>query len=263
LRPAAANVQQNSDGVAQPAQRAPIEALRQPADFQISGHDASSRLIPQTSDPGGEPAGRDPGSRMPFEPPAPTVQRPDPLDTAPGAEAAAPETAGGPRPEPAAIQPREPLAARATEPAPPPEPQRPPVSPSERLADAASPAPPAKPPAAVRQVELDLTPDPNREVTVTLRERAGNVEVEVRAQDPLMRQQLQSEVGELVGNLERSGYEVDVAPRAAQDLPFDAAGGQGRGNSRHSDPRSPHARRRGTRPGEWNQVLEQTTWQTQ
>lgn len=263
LRPAASNPQEARGGSANRPGPAPFDTPPSAAGFQVSRPDANRPPDAHPFENAGEPAGRNPGSRIKFEPAVDASPRPDQPETAVATEPVTLESPAGPSPEPAVIGLREAPAARAASPTTPHEAPRPPLSPSEQLADAASPAPPAKPPAAVRQVELDLAPDPNREVMVTLRERAGNVEVEVRAQDPLMRQHLQSEVGELVGKLERAGYEVDVAARAAQDLPFDAAGGHGRGNPRQPDQRAPQPGRRASRPAEWNQILEQTTWQTQ
>ncbi|MDX1984301.1 MAG: hypothetical protein SFV51_28755 [Bryobacteraceae bacterium] len=125
----------------------------------------------------------------------------------------------------------------------------------------------------VKQVRLDLGTQ-SQDLSLTFRERGGQVEIAVHSPDRGIRQTLQSEVSDLVGQLERAGYEVDlsaIAPppdeRAPQRQPTETGGGldafadSRRRDAQDEQPR--HRRRQHPRPEGWKQILEETQWRIQ
>lgn len=86
-------------------------------------------------------------------------------------------------------------------------------------------------PQPAREITLRLTADDAGTVDVQLREKAGQVQVAVRTDDPQLTKSLQNDLGDLVGRLENKGYRTEVwapvAGRAAVSEPAQAGAGGG------------------------------------
>jgi hypothetical protein len=148
-----------------------------------------------------------------------------------GAEKETP--AGGepaaPPPEPTPVGPREPMPPVIRDGAPVSGPVRgePQIGEVRRVAEVRLPNSEPRPPAApARQVSMRLEAADQRPVEVSLMDRAGRVEVAVRAADEHVRRVLRADLGELVRRLEGRGFEVrgwEPAAVAAAEGDFEAA----------------------------------------
>lgn len=126
----------------------------------------------------------------------------------------------------------------------------------------------------VKQVRLELGPQ-SQDLSLTFRERGGQVEIAVHSPDRAIRQTLQSEVSDLVGQLERAGYEVDLGAgrqAAGEEVPHGrpAEGGgsldpfaDSRRRDAQGDQQSRQRRRQPPRSEGWKQILEETQWRIQ
>jgi hypothetical protein len=70
--------------------------------------------------------------------------------------------------------------------------------------------PEAKPPQPLKQLSIQMGQEPQQKVEVRVVERAGELQVAVRAANPDMAQGLRQGISDLVGQLEQSGYRADA-----------------------------------------------------
>ena len=89
----------------------------------------------------------------------------------------------------------------------------------------------------VRELSLRLVQTESRPVDVALTEKAGKIELTVQSGDPTLNRALREDLGELVHQLHREGFEVRTWNHLGTDAPLDA------GASHHQDDDSQNARR--------------------
>jgi hypothetical protein len=93
-------------------------------------------------------------------------------------------------------------------------------------------------PQPAREISLRLTGEDSTNVDVQLRERAGQIQVAVRTDDPQLAKSLQSDLGELISRLESSGYKTEgwtpVAGRLAAAAPAESGSLGSQGQPQHS-----------------------------
>lgn len=116
-------------------------------------------------------------------------------------------------------------------------------------------------PAAGSEILLHLTDGDQAAAAIRVADRAGAVNVSVHASDPVLRESLRSNLGELTTQLNQEGWKTDVVRSAVvahSDGRQDPQSGGQRGNpqqqSSASDRQQQQRDRRGS--GQWQQELE-------
>jgi hypothetical protein len=114
------------------------------------------------------------------------------------------------------------------------------------------------------EILLHLTGNDESSAAIRVADRAGSVNVSVHASDPVLRESLRSNLGELSTQLNAQGWKADVVKSAAvathsESQQDSRAGGQ-RGSQQQSSggERQPQRDRRAN-GGEWQQELDQQT----
>jgi hypothetical protein len=112
------------------------------------------------------------------------------------------------------------------------------------------------------EILLHLTGSDQSPAAIRVAERAGSVNVSVHASDPVLRESLRSNLGELSNQLNQQGWKADVVKPAvmaaqAESQQDSHRGGQGSSQQQQNfgGDRQPQRDRR--TPGQWQQELEQ------
>jgi hypothetical protein len=110
---------------------------------------------------------------------------------------------------------------------------------------------------------LHVTGNDQSSAAIRVADRGGSVNVSVHAADPVLRESLRSNLGELSTQLSQQGWRADVLKSAATAAPSDSqqdshAGGQRSSQQQQSfgGDRQPQRDRR-AQGGHWKQELEQ------
>jgi hypothetical protein len=117
---------------------------------------------------------------------------------------------------------------------------------------------------ASSEILLHLTGNDESSASIRVAERAGSVNVSVHSSDPVLRESLRSNLGELSTQLNAQGWKADVVKTAAvathsesqQDWP---AGGQRGSQQQPSSGERQAQRDRRANGGLWQQELDQQT----
>lgn len=93
-------------------------------------------------------------------------------------------------------------------------------------------------PQPAREISLRLTGEDSTNIDVQLRQRAGQIQVAVRTDDPQLARSLQTDLGDLVGRLDNRGYKTEVwtpvAGRLATAMGEQSGSSSGQGQPQHS-----------------------------
>jgi hypothetical protein len=114
------------------------------------------------------------------------------------------------------------------------------------------------------EILLHLTGNDETSAAIRVADRAGSVNVSVHASDPVLRESLRSNLGELSTQLNAQGWKADVVKSAAvathSESQQDSRSGGQRGSQQQSSggERQPQRDRR-TNGGQWQQELDQQT----
>jgi hypothetical protein len=118
---------------------------------------------------------------------------------------------------------------------------------------------------ASSEILLHLTGNDESSASIRVADRAGTVNVSVHASDPVLRESLRSNLGELSTQLNAQGWKADVMKSAAVATHSESqqdshAGGQ-RGSQQQQSPGAERQPQRGRRAngGQWQQELDQQT----
>jgi hypothetical protein len=117
---------------------------------------------------------------------------------------------------------------------------------------------------ATSEILLHLTGNDQSSAAIRVADRAGSVNVSVHASDPVLRESLRSNLGELSANLTNQGWKADVTKPAAvatqSSNQQDTHEGGQRGSQQQSfgGDRQPQRDRRAS-GGQWQQELDQQT----
>jgi hypothetical protein len=117
---------------------------------------------------------------------------------------------------------------------------------------------------ASSEILLHLTGNDQSSAAIRVADRAGSVSVSVHASDPVLRESLRSNLGELSANLANQGWKTDVTKPATVATQSgdqqDAHQGGQRGSQQQSfgGDRQPQRDRRAN-GGQWQQELDQQT----
>jgi hypothetical protein len=113
------------------------------------------------------------------------------------------------------------------------------------------------------EILLHLTSDDQSSAAIRIADRAGSVNISVHASDPVLRESLKSNLGDLSTQLNAQGWKADVMKSAAvaahSESQQDSRSSEQRGSQQQQsaeEDRQPQRERRGN-GGQWRQELEQ------
>jgi hypothetical protein len=116
---------------------------------------------------------------------------------------------------------------------------------------------------ASSEILLHLTSNDQTSAAIRVADRAGSVNVSVHASDPVLRETLRANLGDLSNQLSNQGWKADVVKSAAVATPpgsqQDSHAGEQRGSQQQSSgggERQPQRDRRAN-GGQWQQELDQ------
>ena len=115
---------------------------------------------------------------------------------------------------------------------------------------------------ASSEILLHLTSNDQTSAAIRVADRAGSVNVSVHASDPVLRETLRANLGDLSNQLSNQGWKADVVKSAAVATPPGSQQDSHAGEQRGSQQQSPGGERQSQRDrrangGQWQQELDQ------